>query len=146
MTLAFWEPFRDFDRFDRVVNDLFGRDATVRSAGIGMRVPAADLAADKNGYLFRFDLPGIPKDAIQINVENDVLSVSGERKDVFADNSDDRTVYRRETATGGFERSFRLPDDADTQQVSATYTDGILEVRIGRTAAVQPRRIPIAAS
>jgi HSP20 family protein len=144
MTLAFWEPFRDFDRFDRVVSDLIGRDAAQRP-GIGLRMPAADLAADKDGYIFRFDLPGVPKDAIQISVENDVLSVSGERKDVFA-GDDDRTVYRRESLSGSFERSFRLPDDADSERVTATYNDGVLEVRVGRTAQVQPRRIPIAAS
>jgi HSP20 family protein len=145
MTLAFWEPFRDFDRFDRVVNDLLGRDAYPRSAVTGTRAPATDLASDKEGYVFRFDVPGIPKDRIDISIENDVLTVSGERPDPFA-GDEERTVYRRETPRGKFERAFRLPEDADAQQVAATYADGVLEVRVPRVASVQPRRIPIAAS
>ena len=59
MTLSFWEPFRDFDRFDRVVNDLFGQEASARAGADRVRRPAADLAADKEGYIFRFDLPGV---------------------------------------------------------------------------------------
>jgi HSP20 family protein len=145
MTLSFWEPFRDFDRFDRVVNDLLGQEASARAVADRARRPAADLAADKDGYVFRFDLPGVPKDAIDINVENDVLTISGERKASFAA-EEGRTIYRRETPSGKFERSFRLPEDADAERVSAAYADGVLEVRVPRAAQVQPRRIPISAS
>jgi HSP20 family protein len=145
MTLSFWEPFRDFDRFDRVVNDLFGQDASARAVADRARRPAADLAADKDGYIFRFDLPGVPKDAIDISVENDVLTISGERKSALVA-EEGRNVYRRETPCGRFERSFRLPDDADAERVSASYTDGVLEVRVPRSVQVQPRRIPISVS
>lgn len=145
MTLAFWEPLRDFDRFDRVVNDLFGREPQPRGTGAGTHVLAADLAADKQGYLFRFDVPGVPKDAIDISVENDLLTVSGERPEPFVA-EEGRSVVRRETLAGKFQRAFRLPEDADTQQVTATYADGVLEIRVPRAASVQPRRIPIAAS
>ena len=145
MTLSFWEPFRDFDRFDRVVTDLLGQEASARAVADRARRPAADLAADKEGYVFRFDLPGVPKDEIDISMENDVLTVSGERKPSFTA-EEGRRVYRREAPSGKFERSFRLPDDADAQHVSASYTDGVLEVRVPRAAQVQPRRIPISGS
>jgi HSP20 family protein len=52
-------------------------------------------------------------------------------------------VYRREIVSGQFERSFRLPDDADKEKVTASYTDGVLEVRVGRAEAAQPRKIAI---
>jgi HSP20 family protein len=52
-------------------------------------------------------------------------------------------VYRREVITGKLERSFRLPDDADADKVTASYVDGVLEVRVARAEAAQPRRIPI---
>ena len=57
-----------------------------------------------------------------------------------------RSVYRRATPSGKFERSFRLPDDADAERVSASYTDGVLEVRVPRSPQLQPRRIPISAT
>ena len=145
MTLSFWEPFRDFDRFDRVVNDLIGQEASARAVADRARRPAADLAADKDGYVFRFDLPGVPKDTIDISVENDVLTISGDRKPPFVA-EEGRSVYRRETPSGKVERAFRLPDDADAERVTASYTDGVLEVRVPRAAQVQPRRIPISAS
>jgi HSP20 family protein len=145
MTLSFWEPFRDLDRFDRVVSDLFGQEASARAVAERARRPAADLAADKEGYVFRFDLPGVPKDAIDISVENDVLTISGERKPSLVA-EEGRTIYRRETPSGRFERSFRLPEDADAERVSAAYADGVLEVRVPRAPQVQPRRIPISAS
>ena len=142
MTLAFWEPFRELDQFDRVVGDLFGRDAWARAQAPRTRPLAADLAADKDGYVFRFEIPGVPKDAITISVEDNVLTVSGERTDAFS-GDDSKTVYRREIVAGRFERSFRLPDDAAADKVSASYVDGVLEVRIARSEAAQPRRIPI---
>jgi HSP20 family protein len=145
MTLSFWEPFRDLDRFDRVVNDLLGQEASAHAVADRARRPAADLAADKEGYVFRFDLPGVPKNAIDISVENDVLTISGERKSPFAA-EDGRSIYRRETPSGKFERSFRLPDDADAERVTASYTDGVLEVRVPRSPQLQPRRIAISAS
>ena len=138
MTLAFWEPFRELDRFDRVVSNLFAGDADTSRA----HRQVADLAADKDGYVFRFDMPGVPKDAIHIDVEDNVLTVSSERNEAFT-GDESKTVYRREVVTGKLERSFRLPDDADAEKVTASYADGVLEVRVARAEAAQPRRIPI---
>jgi HSP20 family protein len=142
MTLAFWEPFRELDQFDRVVGDLFGRDAYARAQASRTHRLAADLASDKDGYIFRFDLPGIPKEAISISVEDHVLTVGGERSEAFV-GDESKTVYRREVYAGKVERSFRLPDDADADKVTASYTDGVLEVRVARSEVAQPRRIPI---
>jgi HSP20 family protein len=146
MTLGFWEPFRELDTIDRVVGNLFGRDARdawERAQSSRTHRLAADLASDKDGYVFRFDVPGVPKDAISISMEDNVLTVSGERAESFAGNNDESTVYRREIVSGQFERSFRLPDDADKEKVTASYTDGVLEVRVGRAEAAQPRKIAI---
>ena len=147
MTLAFWEPFRELDTIDRVVGNLFGRDAREaweRAQSSRTHRLSADLAADKDGYVFRFDVPGVPKDAISISVEDNVLTVSGERTESFTDETGEpNTVYRREIVSGHFERSFRLPDDADKNKVTANYSDGVLEVRVARSEAAQPRKIAI---
>ncbi len=145
MTLAFWEPFRELENFDRVVGKLIGRNAWERTQPSRSHRIVADLAGDKDGYAFRFDVPGVPKDAIQISVEDNVLKVSGERAESFANAESDEnsTVYRREIVSGHYERSFRLPEDADAEKVSASYADGVLEVRVARSEAAQPRRIEI---
>ena len=145
MTLAFWEPFRELDQFDRVVGDLFRSDGVARAQASRTHRLAADLAADKDGYIFRFDLPGVPKDSITIGVEDHVLTVSAERSETFG-GDESKTVYRREVLSGKHERSFRLPEDAAADKVTASYNDGVLEVRIARAEAAQPRRIPITVS
>jgi HSP20 family protein len=104
--------------------------------------PAADLVSDEGGYTIRFDVPGVSKDAIDINVDDRVLTVSGERTDT-TENDEKKNVYRRETFYGRFSRAFRLPEDADVENVKASYVDGVLEVRVPKSAQAQPRRIEI---
>ena len=143
MNLAMWEPFMSSDSIDRVVGDIFGPNASRRLAEkVQQWRPAADLASDEDGYTVRFDVPGVSKDAININIEERVLTVSGERTDTFE--SDEKSnVYRRETFHGKFSRAFRLPEDADTNSVTANYVDGVLEVRVSKSPQAQARRIEI---
>ena len=151
MTLTLWEPFSAFDRFDRIVNDLFGPLGTRSSLGVrsayrpeGAWLPATDLVSDEGAYRLRFDLPGVAKDEITIEVDDGVLTVSGERKNT-REAKGDGSVHRRESLRGRFQRSFRLPEDADEDSIDANYKDGVLEIKVDRSEAVsQTKRIPIA--
>ena len=105
-------------------------------------LPAADVSSDTDGYNFRFDLPGVPKDNIEVNLEDNVLTVSGERKDE-REETDNKNVHRRERFFGRFTRSFKLPNDADAGQVEAKYTDGVLTLRVGKHEASKPRKISV---
>ena len=148
MSLALWEPLRSIDSLDRLVDEFFGRRLDLNGAPAGTRSPgervwrpAADLLADETGYKFHFDLPGVAKDNIEIDVSDGVLTVRGKREDVVENKNED--VYRRETFRGVFERSFRLPTDADASSITADYNDGVLDVRVPKAATAKARRIPI---
>ena len=97
MSLMLWEPLRQMDVFDRLVDDMFGRHTNGRTTFRPDRAwrPAADLVADEAGYRFHFDLPGVAKDDIEIDVSDGVLTVRGKRKDVI-EKEDEAHTYRRE--------------------------------------------------
>ena len=135
MNLAMWDPFVSSGSPGGVFSNVS------KERGEQWR-PVADLASDDSGYTVRFDVPGVGKDDIDINVEERVLTISGERSDTFE--SDEKSnVYRREAFYGKFSRAFRLPEDADTENVTASYVNGVLEVRVPKSAQAQARRIEI---
>jgi HSP20 family protein len=146
MTLGLWEPLRTFDRFDRLVDDMFGvaPNGVRRSERVAAWRPAADLIETKDGYEFRFDLPGLTREAIEIDVADRALTVHGERPALAADEQK-VAVHRRELAYGRFQRSFQLPNDADAAAISAEYKDGVLAIRIPKAAAARARKVPISA-
>lgn len=145
MSLALWDPFRSSDSLDRAISGVFGPSANRFQEAARRWQPAADLVSDEAGYTVRFDVPGVSKEAIDINVEDRVLTVSGERTDTM-ESDDKKNVYRRETFYGKFSRAFRLPEDADVENVKANYVDGVLEVCVPKSAQAQPRRIEIGAA
>jgi HSP20 family protein len=108
--------------------------------------PAVDVVAESDGYRFRFDIPGMKRDDIHVNVEDRVLTVTGERKDEATsdDEQNGRKVWRRESFRGKFTRAFQLPADAEPSNVIARYQDGVLEVTVPKAEQVKARRIEIA--
>lgn len=133
MSLTHWDPFRTFARFDAPVGAVLGNKAWS---------PATNIAEDESGYTLSFDVPGVAKENIDISVEDGVLSVSGERN-VVSQDKDDVRHYKVESVSGRFRRSFRLPKDADTSAVTATYTDGVLAVKVARSKAAEATKITI---
>ena len=143
MHLSFWEPLRQLDEFERVVDGLFQPMARRHEGnGRGTWRPAVEFVAEPERYRLRVDLPGVRKEDIDISVENEVLTVRGTRATTTHDG--ERKVLARETPAGTFERSFRLPEDAEDSELKAAHTDGVLEVVIAKRKAVQPRKIEIA--
>ncbi len=135
---------RNVDAFDRLFSGLLRSPLTAfdmpESASSWM--PSADVVADGESYIFRFDLPGVGKDDIDINLENNVLTVTGERRDEHGE-AESSNVFRREAFYGKFSRSFRLPNDADVSGVAANYRDGVLDVRIPKSAHLKARKVAI---
>ena len=150
MSLTRWEPFRDFrelDSFDRIVDNFFGRPQNgTRQAREQSWRPATDIVADDSGYEFRFDLPGVAKDDIEIAIEDGTLTVTGERHYEKKEGEESSRYFKSETFRGSFRRSFRLPDDADVSEVNASHNDGVLEVVVAKSPAAKARKIPIATS
>ncbi len=139
--LNHWDPFVDFARLSK---DMFRYPEAFNGEASNRFVPAVDVTEEKDAYLVIAELPGLKAEDIQINVEKNVLTLSGERK---LDHKEQKDGYVRvERAYGAFTRSFVLPDTADGEKVDANLSDGLLKVRIPKRPSAQPRKITVRAS
>ena len=131
------EPFST--DFERLFNTLFDRSQATQRW-----VPATDLVEADDHVLLRADLPGLTQDDVNIEVRDNALTISGERKAEHEQR--ERGWYRLERQYGKFSRSLSLPEGADPDAISASFENGVLEVRIPKPEQRKPRRIPIGAS
>ncbi len=147
-----FDPFVDFARlsqdFLRYPDALSGAHDphAARADGPSRFVPAVDVTEEKDGYLVTAELPGLKAEDIHINVEKNVLTLSGERKLEKEEKDAKVAVVRLERGYGAFTRSFVLPDTADGEKVEANLADGLLKVRIPKRASAQPRKITVKVS
>lgn len=150
MALVRYEPWNVFSQLHQIndrINHIFDQQAAnagADSAATADWVPPADVAEFKDRFVLRFDVPGVNIDAIDITLEQGVLTVSGARERETQSADVERT--RVERASGRFHRRFTLPDTVDTNNVQATGRNGVLEVVIPKQAKAQPRRITVAAA
>jgi len=147
MALIRWEPARELHsvqtEINRLFNTLFDAPVTASNAPTTRRwVPAMDLVENEHDYVLRADLPGISDSDLKIEFQDNVLTVSGERK---AEHEERREGYHRiERSAGSFSRSLTLPDGVDPQAVTAAFDKGVLEVHIPKPQTRKPQRIEIA--
>jgi HSP20 family protein len=144
MAIVRWEPLRELTALQNEMNRLFGAmfDTPVTNGNVARRwMPAMDLVENDDSFVLRADLPGLSEDDVKIEVEDRVLTVSGERR---AEHSESQDGYQRiERAFGTFSRSLTLPEGVDPETVTATFDRGVLEVRIPKPEERKPRRIAI---
>ena len=145
MAIVRWEPLREFTTLQNEMNRLFGSvfDAPAPGNGSTLRrwMPAMDLLETDSHFVLRADLPGMSEEDVNIEVEERVLTVSGERK---AEHTERKDTYQRiERAFGSFSRSLTLPDGVDPEAVSASFDRGVLEVQIPKPEQRKPRKISI---
>lgn len=139
MTLVRWEqPFREMDNFFRRYVADFDRDLRKQNGGWS---PVANISETDKEYLIKAELPEVKKEDIKVNVENGVITISGERKQEKEAKSENE--IRVESFYGTFSRSFALPDNIDEEAVSAESKDGVLRIRIPKTAAAKPRQVAV---
>ena len=147
MTIVRWEPFRELNTLQTEMNRLFNTVFDTPSGGTGnggtMRrwLPAMDLVETDDHFVLRADLPGMSEDDVKIELEDNTLTVSGERKAEHESNGEG--FYRVERASGSFSRSLTLPHGVDAGAVAASFDRGVLEVRIPKPEQRKPRRIEI---
>jgi HSP20 family protein len=128
------EPFSA--DFDRLFNTLFDRSAEARSW-----TPPMDLVEAEDHFLLRADLPGLREGDVNIEVRDNTLRISGERKPEHEQR--ERGWYRLERQFGKFSRALTLPDGLDADGIDASFDHGVLEVRIPKPEERKPRRIEI---
>ena len=147
MTVVRWQPVRESRSLHQEINRLFGtllETPTVFGNGGTARhwIPAMDLVENDEGYVLRADLPGLSEDDVKIELEENVLTISGERK---TESEQRKGGYVRvERASGSFKRSLTLPSGVDPQSVAATFDAGVLEITIPKPAERKPHRVAIA--
>jgi HSP20 family protein len=149
MAIVRWEPFRDMvsiqDRMNRLFDEAFRSAPRTGSeddwALGGSWAPVVDIYEQGGDIVLKAELPGVdPKDT-DIRVENNTLTLRGERK---LDNEIKRESYHRvERAYGTFSRSFTLPSVVDTEKIKAEYRDGVLRVILPKREEVKPKQITV---
>lgn len=149
MTMVRFDPFRELatmqDRINRIFGDAYTRryddDLTQR----GEWAPSVDIYENANQEIvLKAELPGIAREDIDLRVENNTLTLRGERK---RDATVKQEQYHRvERSYGGFSRSFALPTRIDTEQVRAEFKDGVLSITLPVKAEAKPRQISVAVS
>jgi HSP20 family protein len=146
VTIVRWEPLRELSSLQTEMNRLFNTafDAPAPGNGGARRwIPAMDLVETDEHFVLRADLPGLAEGDVNIEVEDNVLTVSGERK---AEHETTKEGYHRvERAFGSFSRSLTLPEGIDAEAVTASFDRGVLEVHIPKPEERKPRKISIAA-
>lgn len=131
-------PLFSFRReLDRLFNDRFG------GAGTTGWAPAVDVREDNNNLFLDVELPGINPDDVDINVDNGVLMISGEKHTENRENKEDQRFHTVERSYGAFFRSFQLPQGIDENQINASFNNGVLTIDIPKSALPQPRKIQI---
>jgi HSP20 family protein len=100
----------------------------------------ADISENEHAVLITLEVPGVHSESIEVLTEDSVLTIRGEKKPVELPET---RVLRSERVTGKFSRQFRLSKTSDTANVTATYADGLLTVRVAKAAPVQPRRVTV---
>ncbi|MEJ2366956.1 MAG: Hsp20/alpha crystallin family protein [Acidobacteriota bacterium] len=143
MALMRWSPMREIvgmqDQMNRLMRDFFGQGA--EEMEYGNWIPAADLKEEENQFTVSLEVPGMKKEDIEINMENNVLTVRGERK--FQSESQKENYHRIERAYGKFSRSFSMPTHVNSDAIAASYKDGMLEIVIPKAEESKPKRIAI---
>lgn len=136
MALVRWEPVS----VNRLISNLF--DTPTGTAPARRWVPATDLAETADAYVLRADLPGLDPSDVKIELENRVLTISGERRTESAGQGGG--YHRVERAYGAFRRALTLPAGVDADAITASFDKGVLTVSVPKPEAVKPRRVSIA--
>ncbi len=150
MALIRWEPAREIATIQNEMNRLFNVFFEAPTgAGDGHNqslrrwIPAMDLVETEDDFVLRADLPGLSEQDVNIELEDNVLTISGARKAEHEERKEGH--YRVERASGSFARSLTLPEGVDPDRVQASFDKGVLEVRVPKPEQRKPRKVTISA-
>jgi len=138
-----FEPFREFSTLQNQLNRVFqdfgrGNEELLTS---GTFVPAVDIYEDQHSLNLKLEVPGIEQKDLDIQLENNTLTVRGERK--FEEEEKEENFHRIERRYGSFARSFTLPNTVETDNVQAVYENGILKIKLAKRAEAKPKQIKV---
>jgi len=139
-------PFRELEEMEKRLSTIFGRqslrpDGEKEAMTMAEWSPLVDITEDEKEYLIKAEVPEIKKEDIKLLVQDNVLTISGERKSEKEEKG--KKYHRVERTYGSFMRSFTLPEDADGSKVAAEYKDGMLNVRLPKSEKAKPKSIEV---
>lgn len=141
MTLIRWKPHSEL--WDPFANLADIREEMSRFFD-GAFVPAVDVVEEKDNFLVKIDLPGLSKDDVNVTLQDNFLTVKGEKK--HEAETKDANFYRKERVYGSFSRTVELPASVDAKRIDAHFKDGVLQVRLPKTEEAKPKQIEVKVS
>lgn len=141
------DPFRELSTLQDRFNSLFENFAEVSGKdqlAAGSFVPLVDVYEDEHNLVLKLEVPGMNEEDLHVSLENNTLTVSGERK--FDKEEKEENFHRIERRYGSFARTFRLPNTVDAEKVDAAYDKGILKITLGKRAEAKPKQIKVGSS
>ena len=146
LNIVRWDPFRELgqlqDRMNRLFQDSWNGGAHSEDNLMSSAfVPAVDIYEDEHDIRVKMEVPGIDQNDIDIRVENNTLSVKGERK--FDKDEKEENFHRIERRYGSFVRSFTLPNTVEAESVQANYHNGVLYINLPKKAEAKPKQIKV---
>jgi HSP20 family protein len=142
MAITRWDPFREVvtmqNRLNSLFRDMNDGDSPLTTAAF---VPAVDIYEDDKKVMLKLEVPGIDEKDLDVSVENNTLTVKGERK--FEQEEKEENFHRIERRYGSFFRAFTLPSTVDTEHVQAKYNAGVLKLELLKKPEAQPKQIKI---
>ncbi|EDM23211.1 Hsp20/alpha crystallin family protein [Caminibacter mediatlanticus TB-2] len=136
-----FDPFRELQDIERRIGAVLSANKPTAPVKVESFTPAVNERVDEKGYYLEIDLPGVKKEDIDISVNDGVLVISGERK---LEKKEEKPNYTRiESFFGRFERAFKLPADADLDNIEAKYEDGVLKVFIPKKQKPAGKKIEV---
>ena len=145
-----WDPFREFvtlqNRMNRLFSDSFEPEGSKDAEALSTArfTPAVDVYEDEHNVTLKIEVPGIDEKDIDVRVENNTLSVHGERK--FEKEEKEENYRRVERQYGSFTRTFTLPTTVDSEKIEANYDKGVLKIQLAKKAEAKPKQIKIGVS
>ena len=143
--LTRWEPFRELANLQERMNRLFAEQVagfgSEETLTAGSFVPPVDVYEDEHAIQLKLEVPGIDEKDIDVRLENNLLTIRGERK--FEKEQKEENFHRIERRYGSFTRSFTLPNSVNAEDVKADYDKGVLTIKLGKKAEAKPKQIKV---
>ena len=142
---SFRNPWQELDQLTNRLGRVFGGDVPSPASGSNW-IPAVNVEESGDEFVLTAEVPGMTRDDIDIELDNNVLTISGERSQAVTQEDDEKRYHVWERRFGSFQRSFTLPRTVRPEDIAAEYHDGILTVRMPKVAEAKSRRIQIGAN
>lgn len=143
MAITRWDPFREMFNLQHRLNSIWedanrGNDELLTT---GSFVPPVDIYEDGNRVVLKLEVPGMKQEDLSIQMENNTLTIQGERK--FEKETEEKNYHRVERRYGSFARSFTLPNTVDPEKVQAQYDAGVLSIELAKRPEAKPKQIKV---